>query len=106
MDLWIRTQNKHSLVKPDYITTYEIDYNTIIDRFENVSVIAIKEDEQITLGCYKTIERAIEVIDEIMNNIKGLITKNDVKEHNLKDYTGIAGCSPLTNNLIYEMPEE
>lgn len=59
MDLWIRSQNKESLI---LINRPIVVHDTKLLYKENTSYV-------IEMGTYKTKERALEVLDEI-NNIK------------------------------------
>lgn len=74
--LWIRTQDKTTLIK-----TYEI----YIAEYSKSYVIRAKKTSHI-LGVYKTFERAVEVLDEIQGKI----------EYYLDDKL----------STIYEMPQE
>lgn len=57
MNLWIRSQDKTTLIR-----SYEI----YISEQQNTYLIRAKRTSHI-LGSYSTIERAIEVLDEIQN---------------------------------------
>lgn len=70
MELWIRSQNRESLVKVNDIS---IEMNMIYGYFD-------KNTEYELLGQYKTKERALEVLDIISNKIKNQYI---VKTHNL-----------------------
>lgn len=101
MELWIRSQDKETLVKVDDIS---IEMNMIYGYFD-------KSTEYEHLGNYATKERAIEVLDEIQNIIK----KKDI-------ITNCKGLLSLVNNksldeankilerieeiAVYEMPKE
>ena len=78
MDLWVRSQDKTTLIR-----SYEI----YIAEHGNSYVIRAKRTSHI-LGAYKTIERALEVLDEIQKHLVVINDKND--------------------NLfyVYEMPKE
>ena len=60
MDLWIRSQDRKEMTKPNYIR--------IIERVNNY---VVQDEECCNLGTYKTEERALEVLDEIHRLIKG-----------------------------------
>ena len=92
MDLWIRSQNRELLIKPNVL---DLD-------FDDTTIICISNtEEEYTLGKYKTYERAIEVLDEIQKVI-GWCQKNlrDVTVGDLKNLIG------NFNNFVYEMPKE
>ena len=86
MDLWIRSQDRTTL-----ITSYEI----YIAEQCNMYVIRAKKTSHV-LGVYSTFERALEILDEISDE---LISANYMPlEENEKITCGSA--------RIYEMPEE
>lgn len=96
MNLWIRSQDKIGLTKIDNICVMD---NRIV-------FIPNSQYGRVTLGTYKTKQRALEVLDEIQNAVSGIITIEDVKEQNKKQYTGEALASKITQNIVYEMPKE
>ena len=77
MDLWIRSQDKTTLLR-----SYEI---YIVEHSDSY-VIRAKRTSHI-LGAYKTIERALEVLDEIQRVF-----------YNNQKY--------INNVVVYVMPEE
>lgn len=96
MELWIRNQDKENIIKVDAleISKEECDEEIIYE------VVTFYSDKLIVLGCYKTKERALEVLDEIQENIikQGqLITLTDEK--------GIPNGSKFFS-YVYEMPKE
>lgn len=106
MNLWIRTQNRENTVK--IINGYGLKYNdkkTIIANYQ--PDFTDKYDGYYdVLGTYKTKERALEVLDEIQNAILGILSLEDIEEQKIKQYTGFACLSKVTNCLVYEMPKE
>ena len=87
MDLWIRSQNRELLIKPNVL---DLD-------LDDITIVCISNTEgEYTLGEYKTYERAIEVLDEIQDLLLG-----DIKR--ISDNSYIAKSS---QKLIYEMPKE
>ena len=91
MELWIRSQDKETLMKVNRI---DIDDNSIIcyDNDYHCS--------ETYMGQYKTKERALEVLDEIQENI--------VKQGQviiLTDERGIPNGSKFFS-YVYEMPKE
>jgi len=61
MELWIRSQDKHTLIKVDYLYSE-------IKEFDGGFRIYVMPDE-IEIAKYKSKERALEVLDEIQNYI-------------------------------------
>lgn len=99
MDLWIRSQDKRELRPNPKLGIDEVENKFyIVDRydFERANI----------LGTYKTKERALEVLDEIQNAILGILSLEDIEEQKIKQYTGFACLSKVTNCLVYEMPKE
>lgn len=115
MELWIRSQNKETLIKANDIT---IEQNMIIGYFD-------KDTEYEYLGTYKSKERALEVLDEIQSKIKtllylkckALLRQDDIKaaKNYFKELNGVDfvicdhkfEIEPITTNVIvYDMPEE
>ena len=84
MELWIRSQDKTQLIKVN---------NVYLDN-EFVDIFYICENG-ISLGKYKTKERALEILDEIQ--------ELDI-EHNPNIKTNGYGYSVF--RIIYEMPKE
>lgn len=106
MELWIRSQDKTTLIR-----SYEI----YIAEHSNSYVIRAKRTSHI-LGAYKTIERALEVLDEIQNilqpkymlNSKTIKPNGDYWEENgviFQNCTADARIEQFTT-YVYEMPEE
>lgn len=91
MDLWIRSQDKTTLIR-----SYEI----YIAEHSNSYVIRAKRTSHI-LGAYKTIERAIDVLNEIQHLF---IEKEPFKTEFTKDGLTIMNKQP--SSVVYEMPEE
>lgn len=81
MELWIRSQDKHNLIK---VNNLNISHN--FDYKDNEHYYTIREHEYSTeLGYYKTKERTLEILDEIQNI--------------LVDYKNMS-------RVVYEMPEK
>lgn len=115
MELWIRTQDKETIMKVN-----RLDYALSAGEHQ------IRADGfKIYLATYKTKERALEILDDISSKIKnqfivtvsGLWKPEDVKlmKNQLeKDYAGDfimetqpLDIKPLNQNLIYyELPKE
>lgn len=97
MELWIRSQNKHTLIKCNYITTLEKDV------YGNTEYTIINEDE-LELGKYDSEKRLLEVLDEIQNFIC-----IEIHENNL-DYekADLILKGRIVDSLckIYQMPKE
>ena len=78
MELWIRSQDKTTLIR-----SYEI----YISEQPNIYLIRAKRTSHI-LGSYSTIERALEVLDEIQKLLK------------------TAELNDGINVIVYQMPED
>lgn len=104
MELWIRSQNKGTLMKVE-----------ILGQTDGI-IKAYFPNGNVELGNYKTVERALEVLDEIQSillpNIK-LITRNytdeELEECSIKDLV----VPPIEDvkiqelsTYVYEMPEK
>lgn len=85
MDLWIRSQDRESLMKVNRVDKYGLSIVT----FDN-------EFREIYLGRYATEERALEVLDNIHKVLKG-----DIENHINKFDLYIDN-----NRIVYEMPKE
>lgn len=85
MELWIRTQDRMTLIR-----SYEI---YIVEQ-QNMYLIRAKRTSHI-LGSYSTFERALEVLDEIQELLEPVHIADISKKE------GIIGA-----NILYEMPEE
>lgn len=95
MNLWVRSQDKENLIPiKNPICVYD---NKIIYK-ESASYV-------ITIGEYKTKERALEVLDEIQRTIaknQSLISLM----HNFTDLKGNEECvAQMFKDMIYQMPE-
>lgn len=88
MELWIRSQDKETLVKVNDIS---IEMNMIYGYFD-------KSTEYEHLGSYATKERAIEVIDEIEQRLIDLQTLEIAPDF----YKVCKRCL----DIVYEMPKE
>lgn len=94
MNLWIRTQDRTTLIR-----SYEI---YIIEQ-QNRYLIRAKRTSHI-LGSYDTYKRALEVLDEIQNAALGIVTPEEIKSQNIKEYTGLIRLSLKSSCIVYEMP--
>lgn len=93
MDLWIRSQDKRTLIKIDRV---DVDGNSIIVWQNNYNC------DEIYLGSYKTKERALEVLDEIQAFL--IIGDSDFdKEGVCGIYHNVVASKQV---IIYEMPKE
>ena len=112
MDLWIRSQDKETLIKIENISIDSENYiigNLISD--DNKSIC-----DYWRLGYYKTKERALEVLDEIQNILKPkyILDSSSIKpngdswEENgitFQKYNANARIEELSTD-VYEMPKE
>ena len=116
MKLWIRSQDKLSLIKVNRIEIFHhylykdtqekyllpsgsFEYRKVQKKDKYIKSEIVSNDE-ITLGTYKTKERALEVLDEIQKTMmsrKGILTTLNNKEEFI----------PFENQVvIYDMPKE
>ena len=95
MELWIRSQDKTTLIR-----SYEI---YISEYGKGSYVIRAKKTSHI-LGVYKTMERALEVLDEIQNFICIEIHLNNINYEN----ADLILKGKIVDSLykIYQMPED
>lgn len=98
MELWVLSQDKTML------TTVEGIYYDFQEEKHHITVFT--HENYHWVGIYKSKERALEILDEIQNSILGILTLEDIEEQEVKEYTGKATFSKITNNLVYIMPEE
>lgn len=101
MELWIRSQDKTTLIR-----SYEI----YISEQPNIYLIRAKRTSHI-LGSYSTIERALEVLDEIQNMIYiNKLFNADInafqKSLEIEGYTEQEIVKALRTISTYEMPKE
>ena len=85
MELWIRSQDKQRLVKANGLS------------ISNIGEVYLDNEKMILLGEYTPYERALDVLDEIQDKLKVLVT----------DEAGAEFI--LARNLvpiIYEMPKD
>lgn len=93
MELWVRSQDKKTLLKCDTLTI-------TIDSEDGKTVRGYKIVGYEDLGAYKTKKRALEILDEIQNYMmKSVFVK---KVNGLGDELDLIPM-PI---LIYEMPKE
>jgi hypothetical protein len=99
MELWIRTQDRTTLIR-----SYEI----YIAEHSDSYVIRAKRTSHI-LGAYKTIERALEVLDEIMELLKDEEILH-IRKSSLNTLDEMAEpkyiLKPVGQPRVYEMPLE
>lgn len=98
MELWIRSQDKDSLIKVEKI---ELNYDYLC--CNDIQLIHIETDKG-RVGSYSTEERALEVLDEIQNFIRIEIHENNI------DYekADLILKGRIVDSLckIYQMPKE
>lgn len=91
MELWIRSQNKDRIVKPNAVMVASFQ--------ELVSIHCyIDKDTNVWLGNYSTKERALEVLDEIHQRLINLGTI-EIAPDSYK-------VLPKDTSNVYEMPKE
>lgn len=97
MKLWIRSQDKRTLIQPNRI---DIDDKAIIVWQNNYNC------DETYLATYKTKERALEVLDEIHERIAILTTIKliGIDDKNLKVFNEC--LEEKRCSVVYEMPKE
>ena len=105
MDLWVRSQDRKNLVKVNAIF---IDDTDMVDKG---FVTIYSQNCEFELGTYNSKERALEVLDEIQSLIKPkAIIQNINNEPTISDFLYRPNeqytITPLSNVIVYEMPEE
>ena len=110
MDLWIRSQDKDSLIKVEKI---ELIYDCLCS--DDIQLIHIETDKGI-IGSYSTKERALEVLDEIQNILQppaNFIVSQHIDFADAKE--GLIGVNVLKEEpkierisdiIVYQMPLE
>ena len=90
MELWIRSQDRRILQKVDNIY--------LNANYDNKRICSFIDGDEMELGTYETKERALEVLDEIQQNI-------ETQEENylLSDENGII-TGQKYYGYIYQMP--
>lgn len=85
MEIWIRSQSKQTLIKAEKLFTEDEEvYATTNSEFNE------------RIGVYKTKERALEVLDDIHNVLKG----------NVENHINKFDLYRENNVIVYEMPKE
>ena len=92
MELWIRSQDKTTLIR-----SYEI---YIVEHKKSVYCIRAKRTSHI-LGAYSTIERALEVLDEIQQYLN-----NNCEFIERKTHTSMGTYIDKIEFYVYEMPNK
>jgi len=111
MELWIRSQDKESLIQVDClcIEKNELDKGKYI--YSSFDIV----QGCITLGTYKTKERALEVLDEIEKLIKPItIFQNCQVDKSTFEKIMETSCCVVNNDarveqfsqVFYQMPKE
>lgn len=109
MELWIRSQDRGSLVKVDNLYVSVGNYICYyVEKGKEIPNTYYRPSGE--LGRYKTKERALEVLDEIQNILKPqLITKNSGKIiGSFEDTLVREGATYELKELstfVYQMPE-
>ena len=97
--MWIRTQDKETLLNVNCIDVYNLNKNEWI-------IEACGND----LGTYNSKERALEVLDEIQAHLENnYLSINDMPQHNNSWNSWIDYCPRYitrTTKTVYQMPKE
>ena len=94
MNLWIRSQDKHKMLKCELLKYEEYE--------ESFGIRGFTSSDNWTIGYYNTKERALEVLDEIQQRLINLqLVSLEEKGQARKD-------AVINDNLkcVYEMPEK
>lgn len=95
--MWIRTQDKETLINVNCIDMYNINKHEWI----------IEACDSNNLGKYKSKERAIEVLDEIQAYLENnYLSINDMPQHNNGLIANGLILFPNNKQTVYQMPEE
>ena len=115
MELWIRSQDKGKLIKANNIEiSHHYSYKDIQEKYllpsgsfeyrkvqkkDKYIKSVIMCNDEITLGTYKTKERALEVLDEIQDILKP-------QQYEVPTERETFTTSPNISNYVYEMPKD
>lgn len=108
MELWIRSQDKETLIKIDYLYLDGTNKNVIIGYCQSTFTSP-------KLGTYKSKGRALEILDEIQDLIKPKIITTSYeceKKENLSKSSFDLEMIPQKteiqelSTIVYEMPKE
>ena len=91
MDLWIRSQDRKSIVKP-----IDILLENPLNSGETGIRGYFSNNSYKMLGYYKTEERALEVLDEIQNMLNSVVIKQTSNSLSINS----------KEIVVYEMPEK
>lgn len=109
MELWIRSQDKRYLLKTQSLCIEDIESEERIVIYSNIS------DEDFELGSYATIERALEVLDEIEKLIKPItifenceVDKSTIEKIKETGYCVVNNDARVEqfSQVFYQMPKE
>lgn len=102
MELWIRSQDKSSIVKVDNLYVSVGNYICYyVEKGKEVPGTYYRPSGE--LGRYETKERALKVLDEIQDKIKNMYILENCK---LPKESCIEQSLAMDDFNIYEMPEE
>ena len=90
--MWIRSQDKTRLIKPDYIIVNETD----------ILATTYHEEFFVTIGTYSSQEKALKVLDMIQSAINGKKTETFTYFH--KDMQIIHNSYDSPKNPVFQMP--
>jgi hypothetical protein len=93
MDLWIRSQLKDSLIST---RVFKLDQN------DNGKIVGFANGKRLTLGVYKNMSRAIEVLGEIQYS---LLLMNNCS-HNRFTANRNSNSDDIPTVIVYQMPSE
>lgn len=99
--MWIRSQDRMNLVEVKRLTAYEKQGKFRI--INQVLYLGDISDDYDILGEYESKERAIEVLNEIQNEISNCVKFTHTTESLPKPEGNISNTS--TSYIVYQMPE-
>lgn len=107
MDLWVRNQEKTSIRKINniYVSKYSKSIRTEIDETAT----------EIELGRYGSVERALQILDEIWRILTPIVLTDQPELKNIEDVSKICNYITLKQDkqiqeqikcCVYQMPKE
>ncbi|MBV4423442.1 hypothetical protein [Clostridium tyrobutyricum] len=103
--MWVRSQDKYSLVKANRLLIVETAYVAKFNkgyRIINQYKCTNDSDDYDILGEYETEKRALEVLDNMQIQIESCTEFTQTKEFVSK----LEGRNSTTRQPVYQMPEE
>ena len=125
MKLWIRTQDKKALLECEYVRVEELK-ETHVNNFNSVAVNEVSVGaaiiiEGVMVAKYNSLQRAMQVLDEIQTLLNGKIiveNKMVLKEKQKQSLKEMVNENPIVTNptvdikslnqncVVYELPQQ